>query len=78
MESGAEIDGRWRHLAEVTRPFNRPALVCYLCSVDISHPILTVFKLLALSHFGRMDWKRKSAVGGTTQWKIVSLFVRPI
>jgi hypothetical protein len=49
-ENGPEagISGRWRHLAEVTGPFDRPTPVCYWWSVDISRPAATVLELFAI------------------------------
>jgi hypothetical protein len=62
----AETAARWRRIAEVTRPFERPTAVCYWSFVELSRRTLIVFELLALSHFDKMDHKRKSAVGGVT------------
>jgi hypothetical protein len=49
-ENGPEagISGRWRHLAEVTGPFDRPTTVCQWCSVDISRPPATVLEVFPL------------------------------
>jgi hypothetical protein len=38
------ISGRWRHIAEVTRQFDRPSPVCYWCSVDISRSAAAVLE----------------------------------
>jgi hypothetical protein len=74
----AEIGGRWRHLAEVTWPFDRPTPVCYSCSVDIPRPALIVFELLAHFHLKKTDRKRKSAGVCATQRKFTWPFDRPI
>jgi hypothetical protein len=60
---------RCRRIAEVTRPFERSTSVCYWYAAEFSRQTLTVFKLLALSHFNKMDRERKSAVGGATNRK---------
>jgi hypothetical protein len=46
----AEIEGRRRQLAEVTRSFDRPTLA-YSFPVDIPLPALAVLELLALCQF---------------------------
>jgi hypothetical protein len=43
--------------------------VFYWDSVEISRQTVTVFELLTLSSFDKMDRKRKSAVGGDTHRK---------
>jgi hypothetical protein len=69
-ENGPEagISGRWRHLAEVTGPFDRPTPVCYWCSVDISRPAATVLELFALFEVVKTDRKRKPPLGGAA-WR---------
>jgi hypothetical protein len=42
------MSGRWRHLAEVTGPFDRPTPVCYWCSVDIFCAAPTVLELISV------------------------------
>jgi hypothetical protein len=64
----AGISGRWRHLAEVTRPFDRPTPLCYWCSVDNSRPAATVLKLIALFYVVKTDRKRKPPLGGG-EWR---------
>jgi hypothetical protein len=47
-KSLSEIGGRCRHLAEVTRPVDRPTQISHTRSLDISRPAVIVFQLLAL------------------------------
>jgi hypothetical protein len=65
----AGITGRWRHIAEVTGPFDRPTPVCYWCSVDISLLALTDLKLFALFEVVKTDRKRKPPLGGAAKRK---------
>jgi hypothetical protein len=44
----AETATRWRRVAEVIRPFDRPTPVCCWWYVDISRPAGTVLELFAL------------------------------
>jgi hypothetical protein len=71
-ENGPEagISGRWRHLAEVTGPFDRPTLVCYWWSADNSRPAGTVFELFALFEQTGSGNRRKVAPRGKSNLTI--------
>jgi hypothetical protein len=62
------MSGRWRHLAEVNRPFDGPTLVCYWWSVDISVLALTVRELFTLFEVANAGGKRKPPVDGAA-WR---------
>jgi hypothetical protein len=66
--SQAGINGRWRHVAEVTGPFDRPTPLCYWCSVSISRPAATVLELIALFEVVTTEWKRQPPLGDTA-WR---------
>jgi hypothetical protein len=69
-ENGPEagISGRWRRKAEVKRPFDRPTLVCYLCSVDVFRPAANVLQLFAIFVDAKTDRKRKPPLVGAA-WR---------
>jgi hypothetical protein len=70
----AEIDGRWRHLAEVTRPNYLLNPVCYSSSADIPRPVIPVFAILTLFGFAKINGP-EAEVGGS--WRHPAEVTRP-
>jgi hypothetical protein len=65
------MGGKWRHPAEVSRPFDRLTPVSYSCSLNISRPALILFELIALFQF----YENRSEAEIGSRWRHAAEFI---